>query len=330
MNDDWSLEDLYRSLAREWRVLLTIGFLCILAAVGAFFVWPINYSSSATMTVEPIVVNQSGATVGSVNMETERVVATSTEVLALAAEELPNSTVKQLRDSILVTIPKGAQVLEFTFTSENSERAAQSANAVATAYSERRVLTAQSVVDTTVESLTERIAELTTQLEALPEESPVRLTLTAQIQSLQERQVSFSSATFYPGSLVSPAVAPSASTKPSLTVFLAAGLFLGAFLGAFIALIVARAKRNRIRENTRQVAPLTNTLHDIDPTNPDVADPDGAVVDAARPGEEDGGVETETLRTSESEDGGRAGARTAQVGLRVTRKRQRRSSRPAS
>ena len=238
MNSTWSLEDLYRSIARQWRTVLTVVLVVVAIAVIANFVWPERYAATAVMTVEPVTV-QSSASDG-VNMDTERVVATSTEVLALAAEKLPDASVGELRDSAEVFVPRGADVLEFKFTSRDPQAAADSPNAIATAYGNQRVATAQRVLDEAIESLTTRIIELTGRIAALEEDDPVRASLELQVDTLQEQQANLTPSTFYSGSLVSPAVAPADSTRPALTVFIAAGLFLGMFLGVFVALTRAR------------------------------------------------------------------------------------------
>jgi uncharacterized protein involved in exopolysaccharide biosynthesis len=251
VKNTWSLEDLYTSVAREWRVLLIFTLVFLGAAYGADWLWPQRYESVAVQTVEPIATTQTSGSGGEVNMDTERVVATSNEVLALAAKQLPGASLDDLAESIEVTVPKGAQVLVFTYTASTPEQAAKGANAIAKAYSERRVATAQSVVNDAAQNLTDRISDLTAQLATLPPDGQAAKTLAVQIQTLQERQATLASTTFYSGSLISPAIAPNSSTKPGLAVFLAAGLFLGLFLGAFGALI--RARRRRTVELSREL-----------------------------------------------------------------------------
>jgi uncharacterized protein involved in exopolysaccharide biosynthesis len=247
VNNIWSLEDLYRGIGRQWRLLLIVTVVFLAAAVGASFLWPVQYQASALLTVEPIAVTQSGNASSSVNMDTEKVVATSTTVLAMAVRELPGSSLAELEAAMEVTVPKNSQVLEFSYTGASAERAARSANAVATAYSDHRVATAQQVVNEATRNLTKRIDDLSAQMSALPANSSARDTLSLQLQALQERQATLASATFYSGALVSPAAAPEQSTKPSFLVLLAAGLFLGVLVGMFSALIRARMKLEESR-----------------------------------------------------------------------------------
>ncbi|MFC0681072.1 hypothetical protein ACFFGH_24860 [Lysobacter korlensis] len=246
METTWSLDDLYRDIAHHWRTLAGVAAALILLAVLAFTLWPDKYSTTAVLTVEPITVGQVGGS-GSVNMDTEKVVATSTEVLGRAAKALPGSDIVSLREATEVTVPRGSQVLQFTFTSGTAEGAAAGANAVANAYGDQRVANAQRVVTEATDNITARIVDLEVQVEEAKDGSETERALQLQIQTLQEQLASLSSATFYSGTLVSPATAPADSDKPSLPTFLAAGLFLGGLLGAFAALIHARTAARRDR-----------------------------------------------------------------------------------
>ena len=243
VDNAWLMEDLYRGIARQWRVLVTVIVLSVLGSVAAGIFWPERYEATAVITVEPIATMSSGSGNDSVNMDTETVVATSTEVLAIAAEDLPGSTLTELRDSVVVSVPKGSQVLSFAYTADEPEPAAKSANAIATAYADYRVANAQRVVNETIQMLTARITDLNAKLAALPGDSPAKSALELQVGTLQEGQATLTAATFNSGSLVSPAAIPSDSTRMSLGVFIAAGLFLGIFVGAFAALITARVRR---------------------------------------------------------------------------------------
>lgn len=242
MKTAWTLEDLYRSIARGWLLLLSIAAAFCVLAIVLFQFWPQKFEATAMMTVEPLTVNATQGSSNGVNMETERVVATSSEVLILAAKSLGSPSISELSEATQVTVPKGSQVLEFTVTAEDPMTAAQRANAVANAYSERRVANAEAVVAEAITFLSGRIAELEQQLAAADPAGENVQTLEAQIVSLQNNQASLTSTTFYSGALISPAVDPSTSTRPSLPVFLAGGLFLGLFLGSFSALLYGRRR----------------------------------------------------------------------------------------
>lgn len=245
MAETLSLEDLARSITRQWRLMLVVVVVALGASVAVNQLWPLQFEATAVITVEPTTVGLTSTSNDAVNMDTERVVASSTEVLRLASEKLGGPTPAQLRDGLMVTVPKGAKVLSFDYTAPSAEAAAAGANAIAAAYREHRVATAKSVVDEASAGLTAGIEEISTEAATLASDSPVRATLETQIQALQERQALLRSASFNAGSLVSPAVEPSESTKPSVAVIVAAGLFVGLFIGSFIALIRARFQRER-------------------------------------------------------------------------------------
>lgn len=253
MAEVFSLEDLARSITRQWRLLLVIIVVALAAGVGANELWPERYESTAVITVEPIAVSTTGQSSEPANMDTERVVASSTEVLTLAAKELNGPSVAELRDGLVVMVPKGAEVLSFGFTADTAEGAAAAANAIASAYQENRVTTARTVVEEASAGLTAGIAEIAAEAAALPADSPVRATLETQIQALQERQAILRSASFNAGSIVSPAVAPSESTKPSMPILLAGALFVGIFVGCFVAMIRARFQRSRTEADAGEV-----------------------------------------------------------------------------
>lgn len=239
MNNTWTLEDLYRGIARQWRALLIVVVVFVAGAVAAGVLWPTTYQASALLTVEPLT-TQAGKGSDPVNMDTERVVATSTEVLAAAVKKLPSMTLDEVKDAAQVTVPKNAQVLNFTFTSNDPQLAADAANAIANAYSSLRVATAQNVVNEAMSNLTARMDALTAKMDALPKGSSAKNALDLQLQALQQSQATLASSTFYSGALVSPAARPTDSTKPSMLLLLAAGLFLGVLIGMFTALIRAR------------------------------------------------------------------------------------------
>lgn len=245
MAEVFSLEDLARSITRQWRLLLVIIVVAIAAGFAANELWPERYESTAVITVEPISVSSTGQASEPANMDTERVVASSTEVLTIAAKELDGPTPTELRDGLVVMVPKGAEVLSFSFTAGTAADAAAAANAIAAAYQENRVTTARRVVDEASAGLTAGIAEITAEAAALPADSPVRATLETQIQALQERQAILRSASFNAGSIVSPAIAPADSTKPSMAILLAGAAFVGIFVGCFVAMIRARFQRSR-------------------------------------------------------------------------------------
>lgn len=235
-----SVDDLVVSLLQRWRVLVGVTVVVLGLAVGLAFLWPTSYAATATLTVEPLALNPAAGQSTDVNMETERAVATSSTVLGPAAAELGGITSAGLAGALQVSVPKGAQVLEFTVTLPNGDRAAAAANAIAGAYSDQRVANAERVVDDARQKLTERIVALEASVPRGDDNTATNRAVSLQIIALQESLATLSSATFSPGTLVGPATTPLESTRPSLMLFIVGGLFLGVLVGSFAALGRAR------------------------------------------------------------------------------------------
>lgn len=247
----WTLEDLYHGIMRSWWALVGMIVVCATAAAGVWFVFPQTYTALAQHTVEPINVISSGSSFNTVNMETERVVATSTAVLERASEELGGADVGALREATIIQVPRNSQVLEFEVTTRDPGRSADWANALAAAYGEQRIDNARTVVEQTANELTGSIQQLQTLLDAQPEGSSERAATQQQLQALLDQQARLTATPFFAGILVTPANVPSESNRPGIYVFVAAGLFLGLLLGAVLALIISRARSASARTYQR-------------------------------------------------------------------------------
>lgn len=280
-----TVDDLIRSIRQEWRLLTVTLFVVLALAIAAGFAWPSRYEATAVLTVSPLAVVEGSDTV---NMETERVIASSVTVMQSAVEDVPGLDVRELESALNVTVPKGSQVLEFTVSLPTGERAAAAANAVAEAYSAQRVSNAERVVEDATATLTQRITTLETQLESSGARSQEGRAAAVQIQALQESLASLNSATFSAGTVVGPASVPSDSTRPSLTVFAVAGIVAGALLGSVLALFRSRARESarstsRIRDGrasrtpggSRETRRRSATLRDRRPSRSRAAAPAG-------------------------------------------------------
>ncbi len=252
----WTLEDLYRGIARGWKALAIAIVVCLLAALAAFRVYPERYAAAAVHTVEPISVLSTGSSFATVNMDTEQIVATSTGVLQAAADALDDgTTVRQLMDATQTEVPRGSQVLRFIVTTSSPASSAAWANAIASAYGTQRADAARDVVQQTSEELQSTIDELRERLNASDEGSPEYAATELQLEALIAEQARLLSTPFYSGSLITPAVEPGGSERPSVLVFAAGGLFLGLLLGAFAALLWDGHLRRRKLESA---SPMTS------------------------------------------------------------------------
>lgn len=237
MDDDNASIDIWRTLRRGWKlVAMAVAGTAAIAGMISIAL-PDQYQATAVLTVETISSDPLTTSSNEINMNTERIVAMSTEVLERARQDLGNVTVTDLTDNLEVTVPKGSQALEFTYTANDAQLAADTANAIADAYSRRRVDIAETAVTEAVTALTQRIADAQTQLAGVSLNSDAYRALQLQITTLQERQASLSATTFSPTPLVTPAAAPTEPSNPPLLALVAAGAFLGligGFLGAMI------------------------------------------------------------------------------------------------
>ena len=252
------VEDVYRSIGRQWRalVIVALGIAVVASVLG--LVWPDRYTATASVTVEAI--PTAGEAAPEVNMETQRLVASSTDVLSLAADELADTSVATLRDELEVTVPRGSQVLEFRVTTGSAEGSADIANTIATAYLDQRTAVAERRISEASTALASTAEELRSELAGLEPDNPLRESLEGQIRALDTQRAVLIATSIDAGSLIDPAAPPEDTITPSLYVFTAAGIFLGLFVGAFAALIIDRvvaARRTRSVRRRAAVDPVT-------------------------------------------------------------------------
>ncbi|HTH05074.1 MAG TPA: hypothetical protein VL916_04355 [Ilumatobacteraceae bacterium] len=254
------LEDVYRSIARQWRVLVVVALVIAVAATVLGLIWPDRYTATASVTVEAIPTVEDGNP--DVDMETQRLIARSTEVLSLAAKELDDTSVAALRSQLEVTIPRSSQVLEFRVTAGGADRAAVIADTIATAYLDHRTAAAERRIAEASDALASSAEELRAQLATLEPDNPLRESLDGQIRALDTQRAVLIATTIDAGSLIDPATPPVDTDTPSLYVFVGAGIFLGIFVGAFAALIwdrLADGRRSRASRRGDDARPVTGT-----------------------------------------------------------------------
>jgi uncharacterized protein involved in exopolysaccharide biosynthesis len=241
-NSSLTLSDLTHSVRTHWRSFLIVVVVALAIGIASGILVPDEYAASASLTVEPVDVT---GTATSVNMDTERVVAASTSVVLAAVADVPALTAAELKSDLAVSVPKGSQVLEFTVTHADPQVASEAANAVATAYNAQRITLAKKGVADSVTTLTDRVTALESTKAVEGENSQAGKAASVQIEALEANIATLNAATFTEGNLVSPAVTPRSSTKPSLAIFGAGALVFGVLVGGFVAL--GRARRDEVR-----------------------------------------------------------------------------------
>lgn len=226
-------------------LVAVVAAFAVVAAV-AWALFPQTYTATAQHTVEPITALSSGSSFNTVNMETERLVATSAAVLERAAETLgeeSGASVAALSDATVVQVPRGSQVLTFDVTTSSPEQSAEWANAVASAYGAHRSDNARAVVEQTTAELGASIQRLQSVYDAQPADSDARQATQLQLDALLEEQARLQATSFFPGTLVTPATVVTESNRPGNFVFVIGGLFLGLIVGSIAALVVSRSRR---------------------------------------------------------------------------------------
>ncbi len=283
---------------QSWLVLVGTVVAFALIGFGIFVIYPQKYTAEAQHTVEPISVLSTGSSFNTVNMETEKVVATSTAVLKRAVEDLDDTSIESLRTNTVIEVPRNSQVLIFQVTANTPKLAAERANALANAYGAQRTDNAKAVVDQTTAELGDSIAQLQAVVDSQPIDSSERAATQLQLQGLLDQQARITATPFYSGMLVTPADPPQKSNRPSALVFIAAGLFLGILVGAIAALIVSRVRNGPGSSYKRSVTDERTDERDEDEEEPDVVEveddveldvddsllePDESHVEVARP-----------------------------------------------
>jgi len=220
---------------RAWIISATI--LGALAGGALGILWPKHYEAVAVMAL-----NQAGAD-QQLNMDTERLIASSTAVMTLAAEEL-GASVGDVRGSVVVQLPRGATALEFAAERSDPDEASAYANAMAAAYSAQ---TQSANGDGQQEQLAiweERVALLEEELAEAPDDSAraaaIRDRLTEAESNLLDVEFGPTGDTTGTATLISPAQASTTPASPGVVVFAAGGAVAGMLLGMCGAILSSR------------------------------------------------------------------------------------------
>jgi capsular exopolysaccharide synthesis family protein len=234
--------------ARKWTFLAVTGAIVILGALFSLTL-PSDYQSTATILLpDPADTD--------VRTGTEGPLALSPPVAQAAARELGGISAQEVLERVTATVVTDTQLLQITFSADDPTRAQRGAQAMAQAYLEFRTSletdTAAATVGQQIESLTQELRAVATELAETPE-GPQQLALEARltglagqiaqlqgqlarIESERESQV---------GQLVAPASAPEAA-GPGLAATALASLLAGLVVGAIAAFLLERAG-DRIR-----------------------------------------------------------------------------------
>ena len=224
-----TLSEQARRIRRRWRTLLTVWILTLLAALLLGLAMPRAYTASTEVRVDPLttVVTASPSSVQQVDIDTERKIASSQEVIQQAAESEEHLTADQLRSQVSVSSDLGTSILTFTARAGTPEQAVTLADTLAQAYLTQRSATVETAVRQALSRLDEQINLLTAQ--GPPPE--------AQIRELRQIQARAMTASRYPGAIITSGSSTVAVASPDLPYYLAAGLLGGLLLGSAAAMV---------------------------------------------------------------------------------------------
>lgn len=231
-----------------WIVLATV--LVVGSALAYSFRQTAIYTSRAQVLVESSAVSPDEVA-PQLNMETERELATSTEVAKLAAEELGEdaSEIYALLANLSVDVIPDTELLTFEYASSDPEDAAERAQAFASAYLQSRINRTQEVLEVQREQIQQLISSTRAQREDTNDEV-LQEQLTATLLSYQQQLAQLTAPdNFRVGSVTQPAGVPSEPTSPNHLKTAIIGLLAGLPLGAGLAFLRERFD-DRLRGRT--------------------------------------------------------------------------------
>ncbi|MEU7033429.1 lipopolysaccharide biosynthesis protein [Streptomyces sp. NPDC046237] len=183
------------------------------------------------------------------NMGSERQTALSSSVAEQAAKKLRwTGTIGKLQKDLQVTNPPQSQVLQFTYTADTPQAAADRANAVTQAYLDLRKKQWTDLRATMLDGQQKQLDEVakkhdqkTKELDRMPDgaardaEYGVKTNLLNRINELDGRISQLKSLDMSPGTVIRVATAPGYSDGPGLPMSLGLGALVGVALGLLVA-----------------------------------------------------------------------------------------------
>ncbi|MFD7319722.1 lipopolysaccharide biosynthesis protein [Streptomyces sp. NPDC059875] len=211
------------------------------------------------------------------NMGSERQTALSSSVVEQAAKKLGwTGTIGKLQKDLQVTNPPQSQVLQFTYTADSPQAAADRANAVTKAYLDLRKKQWTDLRATMLEGQQRQLDEVAKkhdqkakELDRMPDgaardaEYGVKTNLLNRINELDARISQLKSLDMSPGTVIRTATAPGFSDGPGLPMSLGLGALVGVALGllaAWVRLVFDPAPRSAGDVARAVRAPVLGTL----------------------------------------------------------------------
>ena len=284
--ESFEFADYLGVLRRRW--LVVVVFTCLgLAAAGAYVaIAHKEYTATASVNVTATgsAGSQNGAVAGgrtssAVNLDTEAQIVQSSTVAAMAARAIHATvTPTALAARVSVAVPPNSSVLQISCRAATPPKAAACANAFAAAYLQNRSASAAAatkaqlgIVRGQINSLQRRVAQLNSQINVLPLNSPQRNAAQAQLQTAtsqlrvlagQDASLSAQSGASSGGSILTKATPPASPSKPKKLIAFPGGLLAGLLAGLVVAFGLDRRNRriSSSRDADRLGLPLLLSL----------------------------------------------------------------------
>lgn len=230
-----------RVIRAGWLVVIVGALIGAGLGVLGWTLWPTQYQAQAVVEVADTA-SDSG---DEINMETQAAIATSTGVLGVAVEDLDAGwTVTGLSDSLSVTVPRGAEVIELTVAATTAQAAADAANAVADAYLEDRAEVSSGAQARSLEVLEDRVSATQELLDEATSDAR-RLALEGRLADLEEQRADAQTALGDAGRVLSVAQPPRSPSGLSVVAWGGAGFMVGLLFGVYVATIIDRTRSQR-------------------------------------------------------------------------------------
>ncbi len=250
----WELADYGRVLRRRWLVVVLVACVGLAIAALAVKVLPKTYSAMTTVSVNALPTDTRVLPGGTVDMDNEAQLVQSRAVAREAAKKMGVSS-SGLSNDVTVTVPANTTVLEIACKQATASRAANCANAFASAYLAARLAQAANAVQGQLTALRFKANKILPQVvqmnaSAYPTKQTAKIAHHFQLKSANSQlnallgRINYLSAQLAAlegpnntsaGSVVAVAHPPSSASSPRKMLLLPSGLIGGLIVGLLLA-----------------------------------------------------------------------------------------------
>jgi capsular exopolysaccharide synthesis family protein len=229
---------------RKWMILVVTA-LVVAAALALSFQQPPTYESEAQVLVRPVVLNDGQPDYDTLNLETEKLIATSPQVAALAVQDpaVDEDAARDLLKGLDVSSAPDTEVLVFRYAHRDPEEVRDRAQAFANAYIAQRQQTAEENFNKLRDASADRINALEQDradaLAAGDEAAVNRIDEQISLERLRQFDLA-NDAALDVGGVIYDAYEPQAPSSPDHTKTGAVALLAGLGLGVGAAFLKER------------------------------------------------------------------------------------------